>query len=437
MSSSIGAGAFASDQPIVLREEGPDRLALSLTVLAMIASVIVHFTLNKAAQTQLEFEPYQLYSGLVSIVKPPLYYAAHTIEIVLILAAGLSAMVNTDTRSIERGYLGRLALLTAAAMLMAVRGYTSSDWLSTRLVDNTGPFPFFISVLVFVGARRSNWPALDKLITFLAALYSVKALIGIAGMRSLGRDEAILNLGGDLNALYWPAAWMALKDYPADSLARRFRFAPILVYAVGSLFTQTRLNIVMLAGLLLVYTYLQKKRRAPQAAVWITGIMLAVWLTLFALAFMQDSRLIQNLQHAADAFTKRLDEDTRSGQLMWFFRDVKPSELILGRGSFATWQWFPTIWSGTDVGYLSLLFYGGLPLLVTYVITHMTPGFAVISSKYPTWQLPAAGIVALWSLRMFSSSYPFTGIDYYPILLCVGACISREPAVEHPWSRRH
>jgi uncharacterized membrane protein YwzB len=411
-------------------------LALTLTVLGIIAAVIVHLTLNKAAQAQLEFEPDQLYSGLVSIVKPPLYYAAHAVEIVLILAAGLAAMLTTDTRSFERGYLGRFGLLTAAAMLMAVRGYTSSDWLSTRLVDNTGPFPFFVSVLVFVGARRSNWPAIDKLITFLAALYSVAALLGIFALRSLGRDEAVLNLGGYLNALYWPATWMALKDYPADSLARRFRFAPILVYAVGSLFTQTRLNIVMLAGLLLMYTYLQKKRRAPQAAVWMIGIMFAVWLSLFALAFLQDSRFIQNLLHATDAFTKRLDEDTRSGQLIWFFRDVQPTELILGRGSFATWHWFPTIWSGTDVGYLSLLFYGGLPLMVMYVLTHMKPGFAVIRSKYPTWQLPAAGVVALWALRMFSSSYPYTGVDYYPVLLCVGACISREAAVENPWSRR-
>jgi len=35
-------------------------------------------------------------------------------------------------------------------------------------------------------------------------------------------------------------------------------------------------------------------------------------------------------------------------------------------------------------------------------------------------------VVLLWGLRMFSSSYSGLGIDYYPILFCVGICISRD-----------
>jgi hypothetical protein len=198
------------------------------------------------------------------------------------------------------------------------------------------------------------------------------------------------------------------------------------VYGLGSLFTQTRLNFVMLFGLLIVYAYVQYKRREPQAAVWITAAMLTIWLTLFTVAFFKDSRAVQNLQYVTGAFSDRLEEDTRTGQIRWFFRDVQPQELVLGRGSFAKWQWGMNLWSGTDVGYLSLLFYGGLPLLVTYILVHLKPGFSVLTAKFPTWQLTAGGIVALWSLRMWSSSYPYTSVDYYPILLCVGACISRD-----------
>jgi hypothetical protein len=33
----------------------------------------------------------------------------------------------------------------------------------------------------------------------------------------------------------------------------------------------------------------------------------------------------------------------------------------------------------------------------------------------------------LFALRMFSSTYANVALDYYPVLLCVGACISREP----------
>ena len=158
MSSSVGVRAAGARESVVSqREEAPDRLVLALTALAMTAAVIVHFAVTGAAQTQLALEPDQLFSGLVHIVKPPLYYAAHAIEILLVLAAGLAALLATDARRIERGYLVRFGLLLAAAMLMAARGFSSSDWLSTRLVDNSGPFPFFTSVLIFTGARRSNW----------------------------------------------------------------------------------------------------------------------------------------------------------------------------------------------------------------------------------------------------------------------------------------
>src|SRR5438270_46814 len=223
-------------------------------------------------------------------------------------------------------------------MLMAARGYSASDWLSTRIVDITGPFPFLISVLVFAGARRGNWTVLGKIMVLMAGLFSIEAFIGMARLRTLERDEAVLNLGAALNALYWPAAWIALKDYPAGSFGRRFRFIPILIYGLGSLFTQTRLNIVMLVSLLLVYAYIQHKRRQPQAALWFTGIMLTAWITMFTVAFLKDTQAVQNLLHVTDAFSDRLEEDTRTGQIKWFFRDVQPVELVLGRGSFAKWQ---------------------------------------------------------------------------------------------------
>jgi hypothetical protein len=427
MSATIGIRGIAFERPAaVAREHSPDRFVLALTALGIAAGLIVHFTMAEAAEAQFEFEPDQLFKS--AIAKPGLYYAAHATEILLLMAAGLTALFSTKMRLIERGYLARFSLLIAAAMFMSARGYSPSDWLSTRLVDIGGPFPFMISVLVFVGARRGNWVFLGKMMAVMAVLFSIGAFVGMAKLRTLDRDEAILNLGGALNALYWPAAFIALREYPAASAGRRLRFIPILIYGLGSVFTQTRLNIVMLLGLLMVYAYIQYKRRQPQAAVWFTGIMLAVWLTLFTAAFLRDSRAVQNLLHVTDAFSDRLEEDTRTGQIMWFFRDVKPTELILGRGSFAKWQWGPNMYTGTDVGYLSLLFYGGVPLMLMYVLTHITPGFAVLQSRYPTWQLTAAGIVALYSVRMLSSTYPFMSVDYYPVLLCVGACISRDTA---------
>jgi hypothetical protein len=427
--SAIGIRSF----PVASRVEAepsarPDHLVLTLTVLGMIAALVMHISLAKAVTEQLE--PGQLYSD--SIVKPPIYYVAHATQTLLLVWAGLAALFTINFRSIQRGYVWSFSLLIAAAIYTAVKGYSAEDWLSTRLVDSTGPFPFFMSIMVFIGARRGNWGVLSKIMVAMAVVFSAGSLVGMARLQTFDRSEAVANLANMLNPLYWPAAWIALRQYPRDSFVRRLRFLPMIIYALGSLFTQTRLNFVMLFALLLIYAYVQHKRREPQAAMWITGVMIAVWVSLFIGVFLRDNTTIQKISYATDSFSERLDEDTRSSQIQWFFRSNTPLELLVGKGSFAKWQWGPSMWAGSDVGYLTLLLYGGVPLLLMYCVTHILPGYTILRApNVPDWQLTAAAVVFLWGVRMLSSSYPNVNIDYDPILFCVGACIARDPgAVE-------
>jgi hypothetical protein len=388
----------------------------------MIAAFVMFFTYHDAERAQLT--PDQLYSS--KIVKPPLYYIAHATQITLLFTAGILAWLSIGERKIERGYGLQFMLFIGASALMAARGYSLSDLLSTKIVDVTGPFVCWISVLVFIGAQRSNWIFLEKLLEIMAVLFSAVVVLGVAGLGTFTRQEAVANLGGALSGLYWPAAWIALRAYPQASYVRRVRFVPIMIFAIGSFFTQSRLPVIMLFALLLMYSYVQYKRKQPQAAVWIAGLTLAVFAGLFTATFLRDTRGFGQMESIADAFISRIDEDTRTGQLVAFAESVQPHELLLGRGSLATWQWGGTPWGGTDVGYLTLLFYGGVPLLITYITVHLNPCFRALKMKQPSWQLTPAAIVFLWAIRMFSSSYPSVSIEYYPVLFCVGACISRE-----------
>src|SRR4029077_19525483 len=133
-----------------------ERLVLTLTVLGMIASVVAF----------MEFEDAR--SEITQVIVPAtvprssLYYAAHASQIILFMSAGLSALLSTDWRRIEPGYLARFMLFIGAAILMTARGYSFSALLSSELVDWTGPAPCVISLLVFVGANRRNWVVLSK-----------------------------------------------------------------------------------------------------------------------------------------------------------------------------------------------------------------------------------------------------------------------------------
>ena len=410
-----------------LRHTTTDRVVLALTLAGLIAALATLVLLLDSIQQQAkpgEFIP-------SNIIKPTIYYVAHAIQIVLLLAAALVSLMCDGLRGIERGYFWRFGLFIGAVFLMTAKGYSAADLTSTRLVDSMGPFPYLVSLLVFVGARQKYWSVIDKAMVIEAVFLSVMALTALSSLHSFTRDRVIASLGGTLDALYWPAAWIALRRYTRDSFARHLRFLPILLYGFVSFFTETRLNVVMLLACLGVYSYVEYKRLTPQIATWVVGLGVVVWTGTLAAIVLRDTSALRTVEFVADSFYQRIDEDTRSGQIKSFFDDVEPSELVLGRGALATWNWGRTEWSGgTDIGYLTILFYGGIPLLLTYIVTHIRPAFRVVRTSPDGRQLAAAGIVVLWTIRMFSSSYPNLTLSYYPVALCVGACISRNVLTE-------
>jgi hypothetical protein len=356
-----------------------------------------------------------------------LYYAAHGVQMCLLIAAGLLALMSTNLRQIERGYMLRFTLFIAAAMLTALRGFAPGDFLTTRVADGTGPFPMIVSVLVFVGARRSNWVVLEKIMVAIATVFACITLYRMTGLQTFTRQEGVANLAFSLNAMFWPGAWIALRAYERGSFANRVKFIPMAIFGVGSLFTQTRLNFVMLIAVFAIYAVIQRKRRTPQAGLWVGMAVFAVAAALFAAVFLRSSLWLDRLQDVTSAFAERIDEDTRTEQVTAFFDSVAPGELVVGRGSLATWDWDGYNWrGGTDIGYLSLLFFGGIPLLLTYIATHVKPSISGLLDHAPDWKMAAAGVGVLWTIRMFSSSYPGTSIDYYCVLFCIGAALSRE-----------
>jgi hypothetical protein len=357
------------------------------------------------------------------VEKPQLFYVAHGVEILGICIAGIMGLREVH-RSVLRKYGTRLVLFLSAGLLMAVRGYSVSTATSTRIVDSTGPITVIISLLIFVGAQPAYWPFLDKLFLYTAMGDSVLVGAGMIALRSPTRWEAVLSLNSFLNVLYFPATWLLIAPASRQLVSRLLRLFPFSVYALGSIFTETRLNWVMIAGALIAYASIERRRGIPIAPKVFLAIVLGLWLFLFSAAYLGESNFIHSLEDSAGLFLSRLDEDTRGNQISQFFSNVPLSDLALGRGSLASWAWGPMEWTGgTDIGYLSLLFFGGLPLLLSYLLLHILPAFRAWNKPQTNYQLSCAVIALLWALRMFSSSYPGLGIDYYTVLLCIGGCL--------------
>jgi hypothetical protein len=401
-----------------------NRISVVLTTFGMAASTVALWFYVQALPT-FKQRGYVFDFGFGNVVKSPLYYPAHGLEIFFVCGAGLISLSIAHQRLLRR-YGLRFLLFLFATALMAIRGYSWSTALSAQIFSSSGPFICIVSVLMFVGAQPGNWRILDKLFLWTAITYSAFVAVGILGVHSANRWEAILAFESYLNVLYWPAVWILLRPGSSRSLAGRLRYAPLAVYAVGSIVTQTRLNWVMIFGALSAYVYIQRRRHSPLAPRLILAAGLGLSLILFSMGYLSDAKYMQTLQASADAFFNRMDQDTRTGQLIEFFRDVHISELLLGRGSLATWNWNGSEYtSGVDVGYLSLLFFGGIPLLITYILVHFAPACGAISRPQSEWQRSCAAIALLWALRMFSQNFPSLTAEYYPVLLCMGGCLGQ------------
>jgi hypothetical protein len=361
------------------------------------------------------------------LVKTPLYYAAHGLQIALLTSAGMVALLRR-WRGLSARYLVAFLLLQAAGALMSARGLTLDDILSVRIADSTGPFVTLISLVAFATVEPKEARLVGWVLSVLGLVVSTMVAIGLLGLRTAHREEVVSSLQNYLNVLYWLAAWMLLGVGGERRWLRGLRWLPLLVYVAGSVIVQTRLNLLMACLLLIARVYLSH-RTAGVAAVALT---VAGGALAFALAvgpwLFQDTPFTDLVGEALGALGGRLTQDTRTGQIVAFFADVSPYELILGRGSRATWNWpgMNAQWAGgTDVGYLSLLFFGGIPLLATYVAFHLAPAWGILRSSRRGPELAPAIIVALWAVRTLSSSFPSYSLDYYVVLFSLGICLGR------------
>jgi hypothetical protein len=417
------ATTLAPARPALVRP-----LVSGLVVIGLAASLLATVAMQgtRAAQTGTG-----IWEDVAEVPRPALYYVVHAVRIAALTAAGLLAFAARGRR-VSSALTAWILLFLAAGMLCAARGMDAADFLSARIFGTTGPWLAVASLLLFASARADVLPSLGRAFDLLA--WTLTGLVAWEAfhLRSFLRQETVAALSGYLNALYFPAAWLVLRPHPGRSPSRHLRWVPTLAYAAGSVLVQTRLNLVMLGLLVLADVWIAARRAGRPVtrvlevvAVAAAALGLAAWLA-------EGTRVGRLLEFSFLGLAERIGEDSRTGQIAAFFTDVPATDLLLGRGARATWNWpgmSPRWAGGTDVGYLSLLFFGGIPLLATWCAVHLVPPLRVLRTGDNGARLACAAVALLWGARMLSSSFPSLSLDYEVVLLCVGACAAPPRAI--------
>jgi hypothetical protein len=381
-------------------------------VMSFVATMITNEAIRAVAAKGL------LYTEMVD--KPRIYYPFHAGQLVAMCGAGILALVALRKDVLKVG-IYQFAVLLVVGLYIALQGYGFSDLLSTRIINPRGPMQCWISIVAFAGVFYGNWRIINRglyLVAILLVLYCGYLMLTLG---TVNRTIAMNNLTTPLNPLYWVGIYICFT-LDGSWVVNTLKWVPLGVYTVGAIVTQTRLDLLMVLFGFVAYLFLRAKDSHDITKPIATVLLVSICVGGLLLA-LDGTSLQSILDYYSSALANRLTQDSRSGQLLAFFADVPIQSLIWGRGAEATWNWDGQLWKGgTDVGYLSVLFFGGVPMLVGLYLFLIRPALCNLLEGAVRTDLIAPVIVVLFAIRMFSSEFPSLDIEYYPILLAAGRC---------------
>lgn len=361
------------------------------------------------------------------VQKSTAYYVLHGTDILCVSAAGVLAWLQYSRRTVPRYFRLTLVVFIGVGIIMGVRGLSLGGILSLRVFGSTGPFICGISLLALAGARASNWHFFHHFFLVIGAVSVVVVATAIVSVEVAGR-AGLTSIGSAAGTLFYCGAWLVLRNPGRVTASALLGWVQLGVFVVVAVLTQTRLDFVMIALFLVGWglAVRREKKSLPVAvALGMGTLVIAGFVVSAGMIFLPQAGVVRQ---SINGVLARAGDDTRSGQLVNFFSDVAPVELLTGRGSEATWLWNGIEWAGgTDVGYLSLLLYGGVPLLACYLLLHGYPAWHAAFAARDSEVLACAIVAGLWGTVMLSSAMPTFDAGYYIVLLCVGRCVSTIP----------
>jgi len=300
------------------------------------------------------------------------------------------------------------------SLAIAVPFY-GTDLLGTKFIlRGHSPALWFPCFLVLAGANLPRWRVFTRVITVLCLATALVACYELVTLQGSNRNYVLQKLLRHITTLSLPSIWLLLnKDAPFGWPGR---ILPFLVFSLASIVSQTRswTIIAALGFITWIVTSLRTQQRVVvgAAAVVVLGVVLVMGTDRSSGGAFSD---------ALTSLLERIDEDSRSEQYQYFFADVAPTELVLGRGPGATYKNFGNRdYAFLDNGILWMLFIGGIPLLSSYL-------WLVIGALIPLvrrWSLhsdiASSAVLVTWLLVLCGLGiFASPGFGYYSLFVCL------------------
>jgi hypothetical protein len=245
-----------------------------------------------------------------------------------------------------------------------------------------------------------------------------------------------------LGILLWTAPFvlLSIKDANISPIRLVFRAFPfgVLVLAVLQGTGRSFIIVIMIYSAVL-FAKFRRLFRTRNLAYKGTIVFILLYVAGIAVYFA-----IGQITSSFSLLAERLFTDTRTDQYAQFLSQVSISDLVIGKGPRATWNWSGREYAWIDGSYTLMMFNGGLPLLISYVVIMIVPAWRVLRRR-PSWDYAAPAIVLLmWGLCLTGLSTftsPTVSIGHFVLCIYAGKCHGylhntrdKPPLVETPVS---
>jgi hypothetical protein len=351
--------------------------------------------------------------------RPLSYYLAHAASLLAVMLAGGLAVWRGRLRAIRGSVRVALFVLIAVAVIWAAVSYEAEELLSTTLVGATGPFVWLTLIFVLVGTDRRVWRVLDPVIVALAyatSILTVRILVdtGVSTyFLGYSKHTAYCIL------LMWFGGWALLNAVRLRGWRLALRATPAVLMFLTAALVQSRSWTLLSLLLCLTFLFLRGRQEGStlkglRNVVAAAALLVVVWVG------------ISQVRSALEGVSSRFDADTRTVQYYDFFSVVPLTDLILGRGPTGTWYWYGIgDYQYFDNGFLWMLFIGGAPTLIAYVVIVLFPAFAALRAHPMGGDVAAVCLVMFWGLALAglsTYSLPSVGVGSYVLSLYAGRC---------------
>jgi hypothetical protein len=389
-----------------------------ILVVGLWLSWIASFLLVHTASGQTDIE------GRIHIVthKTLFFYAAHAGSIGCALMSGMVALAHGARRRMPWSANFALLVMAYTAVVWAMIGYKPAEIFSSRIFSETGPFVWLILIAGYAGTDERVWPAVDKTIraiAFTSAAIAVFGLLRPSTFQQYYTFSPFLLYCKDLTVF---GGWTLLRGADKRGWVRLAHCIPWGMLVVTAVYAQGRSWLINAGLLLTLYLWLPGRRgesrfaRAFPLLASSAGVLLLVLIT----------RLHSRFESALNLLHSRLYEDTRSEQIRDFLLDMKTWDFVFGRGPQGTWYWHGVgNYQFLDNAYLWMLFVGGVPILVGYVLFVVWPAARVFLHRPSGLDSVAACVVVVWAIELTGLStftHPSLDEPSFLIALMAGRC---------------